>query len=81
MEEAVKYCGGCNPRYDRIILVRRLEAALGHSLLPARAGVYYKSLYVICGCTAHCADISALHVGQVIWLDRLIGADADDIQG
>jgi len=25
----IKYCGGCNPRYDRVDFVRRMQAAAG----------------------------------------------------
>ena len=38
-EIGVRYCGGCNPRYDRVALVRRLEGLLpGMALVPARPG-------------------------------------------
>lgn len=69
MKRAVKYCGGCNPRYDRAALVRRLEAALGQPLLPALPGESYDEVYVICGCTARCADISALTAGRFVMCD------------
>lgn len=69
MRRAVKYCGGCNPRFDRVELVLRLEAALGQSLQPARLGEPYDELYVICGCSARCADTSALRFKSLILLD------------
>lgn len=57
---AVKYCGGCNPRYDRSAEVRRMEARLGEQLPAAQPGKYYDEVYVICGCPARCADVSPL---------------------
>lgn len=69
MRRAVKYCGGCNPRFDRVELVHRLEAALGQPLQPARPDEPYEELYVICGCPARCADTSALRFRSLTLLD------------
>ena len=52
MRRAVKYCGGCNPRYDRVAAVRRLEERLGEPLPAAQPGVDYDEVFVICGCSA-----------------------------
>ena len=68
-ELAVKYCGGCNPRYDRIAAVRELEKRLGRPLPAARPGVWYQAVYVVCGCTARCADVSALAAQRFILVD------------
>ena len=39
MTVGIKYCGGCNPRYDRVAAARRLEAAFpGLTFTPARPG-------------------------------------------
>ena len=73
MRRAVKYCGGCNPRYDRVALVRELERRLGQPLPPARPGEAYDQIYVICGCSARCADLSGLTAGAfLVW-------DSDDL--
>lgn len=57
----LKYCGGCNPKYDRGALARALVAALPeHEFRPARPGEEYDLLVVISGCHVQCADISAL---------------------
>ena len=59
----VRYCGGCNPRYDRLSLVDRLAAALPElELVSAQDGVPYAAALVVCGCTARCADVSGLAV-------------------
>ncbi|HWS43288.1 MAG TPA: hypothetical protein VN421_09425 [Pseudoflavonifractor sp.] len=57
----VRYCGGCNSRYDRVALVRRLEAQFpGWGFVPARPQAEYAALVVVCGCPARCVNISSL---------------------
>lgn len=69
MKGAVKYCGGCNPRYDRAALVRKLEAQFQTELPPARAGEIYDVVYVICGCPSRCPDLHGLTAGCFKLLD------------
>lgn len=69
MKRAVKYCGGCRAAYDRRACVRQLEEKLGQSLSPAEPGAEYDELYVVCGCTARCADIAAIRAGKIIMID------------
>lgn len=58
---AVKYCGGCNPRYDRVALVRALEAAFpGVRFVPARPGEAGDLLLVVSGCRTACAGLEGL---------------------
>ena len=68
MRRAVKYSGGCNPRYDRVAAVRRLEARLGELLPAAQPGVCYDEIFVICGCSARCADVSQLSAQRLVWV-------------
>ena len=50
MTAALKYCGGCNPRYDRSAAARRLAEAAGLPFLaPARPGETCGALVVLCG--------------------------------
>lgn len=59
----VRYCGGCNPRYDRVALVGRLKGFFpDEEFVPARAGEPYPAVLVVCGCPSRCADVSALAV-------------------
>lgn len=69
MKRAVKYCGGCNPRYDRVALVRRLEKDIGTPFVTAEPGTLYDELYVICGCSARCADIERFQADRIIVFD------------
>ena len=63
MKVRVKYCGGCNPRYDRRAVTERLRAAfpedefieMGDDEGP------FDHVIVICGCPAACASHENLH--------------------
>lgn len=59
----VKYCGGCNPRFDRTAAAARLGCAGAPAAQP---GDRYGTLLVICGCTARCADLSGLEADRTV---------------
>lgn len=62
----LRYCGGCNPRYDRVAAVDRLRAQLPElELRPAVPG--HETVLMVCGCPAWCADVSGLD-GRLVWL-------------
>lgn len=57
----VRYCGGCNSRYDRVAVVERLKRFFpGADFVPARDGTAYPAVLVVCGCASRCADVSGL---------------------
>lgn len=58
MRIGIKYCGGCNPRYDRTALVSRLKKYVGegHSIETAKQGIIYDIIVVLFGCTSACAN-------------------------
>ena len=61
MKVRVKYCGGCNPRYDRKAVVDKLHAAFPQTEFVGggeEGDVDYVA--VVCGCHAACADHDAL---------------------
>lgn len=61
MKVGIKYCGGCNPRYDRTKIVSRLrEEFPGLDLFPARENAEADLIVVICGCRVQCADHTRL---------------------
>lgn len=68
MQRAVKYCGGCNSRYDRRALVKKLENRLNQTLPAAQPDIAYDEIYVICGCASCCADVSALQAEKIYFL-------------
>lgn len=64
----LKYCGGCNPRYDRVETLRRISDELGGTVRfvsPDDPGV--GSVLVVMGCETACADLSSLK-DRRIWI-------------
>ena len=56
----VRYCGGCNPRYDRVAVVNKLASLLPQAeLVPAQAGAAYAGALEVCGCPSRCAGETA----------------------
>ena len=68
MRRAVKYCGGCNSRYDRTAAARSLDDRLGEPLPPVQPGEDYDEVFVICGCSVQCADVSSISARALIWV-------------
>ena len=56
----LRYCGGCNPRYDRVAAVGRLRA-------PPPAAPGQPAVVLVCGCPARCAGTAGLD-GKLVWL-------------
>lgn len=52
MKAALKYCGGCNPRFDRAALAARLKEEGG--IEWALPGEHAEHTVVICGCERCC---------------------------
>lgn len=74
MEVGVKYCGGCNPRYDRPELLNKLRKAYPDVKFDyAKEGVETDLLIVLCGCTAECADISNLKAKKTVVINSIEG--------
>lgn len=73
MRIGVKYCGGCNPRYDRVALVERIRRERQEDTFEgAIPGVCYDQLLVVCGCSAQCADLTGLGGREIrrLWQDQ-----------
>ncbi|MBU3190948.1 hypothetical protein K9O30_17240 [Clostridium bowmanii] len=58
MKIGIKYCGGCNPTYDRTDVASRLKKHSGfnHNIELAKQGTIYDVIVIICGCICACAD-------------------------
>jgi 4-hydroxybutyrate CoA-transferase len=53
----VKYCGGCNPRYDRTAVTARLRAAFPLlEVAESPGGDADLFVAVVCGCPSACAE-------------------------
>jgi len=56
----VKFCGGCNPFYDRVALVEKIADSLkGKAELVYSAGDGVDMVLAVHGCETACADLSA----------------------
>ncbi|SDZ90510.1 3-hydroxyacyl-[acyl-carrier-protein] dehydratase [Eubacterium aggregans] len=65
----IRYCGGCNPRYDRVALVQRLRKKLPQvTFVPAEEGRSYDALLLCQGCPAQCAPVDGLVVPPSKWI-------------
>ena len=65
MRIGIAYCGGCNPRFDRVEAVAALKEEFpGIAFLPFQDGGNYDFLAVVCGCHARCAARSLQEVRQ-----------------
>ncbi len=59
----LRYCGGCNPRYDRVAAAKKLMGFFPDlTFCPAEPGVPYAAVLVICGCPSRCAGVQDLSV-------------------
>ncbi|HHN48405.1 MAG TPA: hypothetical protein ENN08_05675 [Bacteroidales bacterium] len=55
----VKYCGGCNPFYDRVGLVEKIAAALrGKAQLVYSESEGLDMVLAVQGCETACTDLS-----------------------
>ena len=52
---AVYYCGGCNPRYDRVGAVGELRQRFPRLAFTLPDGGRPDGCLAVCGCTAGCA--------------------------
>ena len=58
MRIGVKYCGGCNPRFDRRVALDEIkEAVPSAQIMSAEDEGIYDVLLVLGGCPNCCADI------------------------
>jgi hypothetical protein len=81
----LKYCGGCNPRYNRVALVRCIERQCGDVIEfvdPGTEGVNF--ILAVHGCEVSCANLEPFdgipvrHVSCVEDAERLIGEILQD---
>ena len=74
---AVRYCGGCNPSYQRGASVRGLQKRFPHlQLLNFEPTDVYRAVLIVCGCSARCAGQADLPVD----IPRLVMAAQEDIE-
>ena len=72
----LKYCGGCNPEYDRVALVKHIQESLQGKVefvKPESEGV--RLILAVEGCSTACADLSAFQGMEVRIIYNTEGAE------
>lgn len=66
MRVGVKYCGGCNPRYNRSDFIRRLGLRLDSAFRIEHAVPedVYEMLLLVGGCSSCCAEYAQYQVTE-----------------
>jgi hypothetical protein len=87
----VKYCGGCNPRYERRSAYEKIKSDVLSSARKrgedtvfetAAEGVMYDALLVICGCANRCAAVEQYSVASrpvYLWDEAGIAGAANEL--
>jgi ethanolamine utilization protein EutA (predicted chaperonin) len=72
----IKFCGGCNPKYDRREVYDSIIAQFGEACVsladPSRRE---DVLCVICGCASKCAAYSEYNYCRIVWIDSAEGLE------
>ncbi|MFL0194260.1 hypothetical protein ACJDU8_01515 [Clostridium sp. WILCCON 0269] len=58
MDIGIKYCGGCNPKYDRKEFLYSLREIFNCNFEIIQTHKTYDVVIVLCGCTSCCVDHS-----------------------
>lgn len=69
MRIGIKYCGGCNPRYDRNSIITRLINDYNDLIVElVKEKEVYDLVIILCGCTSCCINHQDLNgrYGKVI---------------
>lgn len=75
----IKYCGGCNPIYNRSEAVRQIM--ISHPEIefePVRQGTHYEHILIINGCSRSCASHEGLKTNNKIFINSLKDIEALD---
>lgn len=77
----VKYCGGCNPLYDRVDLVRRIRERFPDSMRFVSQGEVEDerdAVLVVHGCHVQCAGTADVSHLPILHINR--PEDIDDLE-
>lgn len=73
----IKYCGGCNAKYDRKKFLQLLKKEFTYEFEVAKVDKIYDIVIVLCGCTSCCASHSEF---KFKYEKMLIKSDKDFIK-
>jgi hypothetical protein len=72
MKVGIKYCGGCNPGYDRVALAEYIKKSLhGRVEFVPLDGESIDMVLAVEGCKTACADLSAFEGRQIHFISQL----------
>lgn len=78
MKAGIKYCGGCNPGYNRSETVSQIISIYPEiEFEPAKQDTYYDFILIINGCSRSCAGHEGLKASNKIFINSL--KDVDDL--
>ena len=76
LKVGIKYCGGCNPYYDRVALVKRIERRLqGKVEFVSSEKGDVDLVLVVEGCKTACADLSSFDGKEIQIISKTEDAD------
>ena len=72
LKVGVKYCGGCNPGYDRVALADFIKNSLhGRVEFVALDSEVVDLILAVEGCKTCCADLSAFEGKQIYFIAQI----------
>ncbi len=67
MKVAIKFCGGCDPAYDRVEFFQRIQCLARDSIEWVRVDdPGYEAVLLVCGCLTACPEDELNHVSRLI---------------
>ena len=77
LKVGIKYCGGCNPYYDRVALVKRIERRLkGKVAFVSAADDDVDLVLAVEGCNTACADLSPFDGNKIRIITQVKDAES-----
>lgn len=73
MKIGIKFCGGCNPRYERGEFVKGIKEEFdeGYDFELAEEHKHYDFLLVVGGCTNCCANYENINASEIFKVKRV----------
>ncbi|MBV1758662.1 MAG: hypothetical protein KMY55_12590 [Dethiosulfatibacter sp.] len=69
LDIGIKYCGGCNPRYNRLEFVSQLKKIASHHNYKSHSEGFSDVNLVVCGCKRACANLDKKDATNGIIID------------
>ncbi len=72
MKIGIKYCGGCNPSYNRTEVVKKIiNRHLEICFEPVKEGEQYDAVLIVNGCLSACSNHKLLNCNNKIILNSI----------